>query len=69
MLIDFLFVYLKFKYKTDKIYILQHPKYNPDCFVVLINNLILGFYSWNIIELIKGYIKYDNNNNSRSSLY
>lgn len=35
---------------------------------MLINNLILGFYSWNMIELIKGYIKYDNNNNSRSSL-
>ena len=57
MLIELLIIHLKSKYKTDKVYILQHPDYNPDCFVVLINNLILGFYSYNMIEIIKKVYK------------
>lgn len=53
MLIRFLCHYLKTKYKTNEIYFLQHPKYNPDCTVVFINNIILGFYYDNMVKILK----------------
>ena len=43
----------KTKYKTNEIYFLQHPKYNPDCTVVFINNIILGFYYDNMVKILK----------------
>ena len=53
MLKEYLCYYLKNKYKTNQIYFLQHPKYNPDCTVVIINNMILGFYYDDMVKIVK----------------